>query len=131
MEILISIGERLKNERDRFGMSQSDLAAIAEKKGVPGTTRHSQANYEKGKQSPSAAYLAALAESGFDVQYIVTGIRAGEVTEVKGEYMVVRKDQKALLDNLEHCPKGVQDAIKRLAFEAQTPQENDETQKSA
>lgn len=28
----------------------------------------------------------------------------------------IRPDQAALLDNIEHCPKEVQDAIKRLAF---------------
>ncbi|WP_186352955.1 helix-turn-helix transcriptional regulator [Pseudomonas nitroreducens] len=73
MEIFISIGERLKEVRVAMGMSQSDFAEIAADAGVPGATRQSQANYEKGRQMPSAAYLAAIAAEGADVLYVVTG----------------------------------------------------------
>jgi transcriptional regulator with XRE-family HTH domain len=79
MEIFISIGERLRRVRDEMGMSQSEFAAVAERAGVPGATRQSQANYEKGRQMPSAAYLAAIGEAGADVTYIVTGRRSGQV----------------------------------------------------
>lgn len=76
MEILISIGERLREVREAMGMTQSEFAAIAEKAGVKGTTRQSQANYEKGKQALGVAYLAAIAAAGADVAYILTGQRA-------------------------------------------------------
>lgn len=73
MEFFINIGKRLREVREMMGMSQSEFAAIAEKCGVPGTTRQSQAKYEKGLQTPSAAYLSAIATVGADVLYILTG----------------------------------------------------------
>lgn len=115
MEILISIGERLREIRDSAGKSQTEFAEIAAAAGVPGATRQSQANYEKGKQSPSALYLAALAAHGYDMHYVITGIKSGScVASPAARYLT--KQQEALLDNFEHCPKGVQDAISRLAL---------------
>jgi transcriptional regulator with XRE-family HTH domain len=68
---LVSIGDRLKEERQRIGMNQSDFAALAQ------TTKKSQIEYEKSATSPNAAYLAAVAPAGVDVQYVVTGVRQG------------------------------------------------------
>lgn len=65
----MTIGERLKEERSRLGFNQTDLATLG---GVGKTT---QINYEKGNGSPDAAYLAAVAEKGVDVLYVVTGER--------------------------------------------------------
>ena len=76
MEIFISIGERLKEEREAMGKTQSDFAEIAAAAGVPGATRQSQAKYEKGLSSPSAAYLSAIALRGVDVHYVLTGERS-------------------------------------------------------
>lgn len=94
-----------------MGLSQTAFAEIAEKKGVAGATRQSQANYEKGKQAPNAAYLAAIAAAGADVQYILTGTRSRSQPGA-----ALRPDQAALLDNLAHCAKEDQDAIRRMAF---------------
>lgn len=80
MEIFISIGERLREVRAAMGKSQTEFADIAAAAGVPGATRQSQANYEKGRQMPSAAYLAAIADAGADVLYVVTGQRSQTVT---------------------------------------------------
>lgn len=66
---MLNIGERLKVERVRLGYSQADFAAIA------GVAKTSQFNYEKGDRSPDAAYLAAVAEKGVDVLFVVTGER--------------------------------------------------------
>jgi transcriptional regulator with XRE-family HTH domain len=133
MEILVSIGERLREIRELAGKSQTEFADIAAEVGVPGATRQSQANYEKGKQSPSALYLAALAAKGYDMQYVITGIRQQGVASPKGEYRHLTKQQEALLDNLEHCPKEVQDAISKLALAVgrDDTDVNTETQKSA
>ncbi len=78
MEINISIGERLKEEREALGKTQGDFASIAEMAGVPGATRQSQAKYEKGLAAPSAAYLSAMASAGVDVRYVLTGDREFE-----------------------------------------------------
>ena len=66
---MLNIGERLKEERVRLGFNQGDFAAIA------GVAKTSQFNYEKGERSPDAGYLAALAEKGLDVLYVITGER--------------------------------------------------------
>ena len=58
-----------------MGKTQSDFAQIAAAAGVPGATRQSQAKYEKGLASPSAAYLSAVALQGVDVRYVLTGER--------------------------------------------------------
>lgn len=71
---MLNIGERLKEERVRLGYNQGDFAAIA------GVAKTSQFNYEKGERSPDAAYLAAVAEKGVDVLYVVTGRRTPEAS---------------------------------------------------
>lgn len=65
----MTIGDRLNEERLRLGLSQTDLGAPG---GVGKTT---QINYEKGAGSPDANYLAAGADLGIDVLYVVTGER--------------------------------------------------------
>lgn len=91
MEIFISIGERLKEEREAMGKTQSDFAEIAAAAGVPGATRQSQAKYEKGLASPSAAYLSAIAMQGVDVRYVLTGEREGPPP------LVLTAEEKTLL----------------------------------
>jgi len=65
----MTIGERLKEERNRVGANQT---VFAEQCGV---TKNTQLAYEKGERSPDANYLAAAAAAGVDVQYVVTGER--------------------------------------------------------
>lgn len=62
-----SIGERLKEERDRLGLNQTAFGAIG------GVLKQAQLKYEKAERFPDASYLAAIAKVGADVQYIVTG----------------------------------------------------------
>lgn len=64
--------ERLREERKRLKLNQTQLAALA------GTTKNSQLNYEKGNVCPNAVYLAAIAAAGVDVQYVLTGQRSAE-----------------------------------------------------
>lgn len=65
----MGIGDRLKEERERLGFSQTEFSAVA------GASKNSQYNYEKGDRSPDANYLAAVAEKGVDILYVVTGER--------------------------------------------------------
>lgn len=75
MEMNVGIGERLKEERERLGFSQTDFAALA------GASKNSQYNYEKSERTPDAAYLAAVAEKGVDILYVVTGTATPQVVE--------------------------------------------------
>lgn len=67
----MNIGERLKEERERIGLSQTALAQIG---GVGKTT---QIKYEKGSSSPDSAYLSAVSEEGVDIFYVLKGQRFG------------------------------------------------------
>ena len=78
-----SIGEILKEERQRLGMNQEDFAAVA------GLKRRAQTLYEQNERAPDALYLRALAGIGVDVHYIITGERLQSA---------VTSDEKELLD---------------------------------
>ena len=65
----MGIFDRIKEERLRLGLSQEQLGAIA------GVRKQAQLMYEKGDRNPDTLYLAAIAEAGADVLYILTGQR--------------------------------------------------------
>lgn len=64
------IGRRLREERARLKFNQTNFAAIGS------VTKKTQMLYESGDRSPNANYLAAIAEKGVDVQYVITGVRS-------------------------------------------------------
>ncbi|PHN59863.1 hypothetical protein AO268_17490 [Pseudomonas sp. ICMP 8385] len=99
----MGIGERLKEERERLGLSQTDFAALA------GASKNSQYNYEKGERSPDAAYLAAVAGVGLDVLYVVTGER---VPKSAGS---ISAREAALLGHFRQLPEGEQANLVRTA----------------
>jgi transcriptional regulator with XRE-family HTH domain len=69
------IGDRLKEERKRVGLTQPELAEVA------GAAKRTVIDWEKGVSSPTAAQLAALACRGLNVLYVVTGQHAQGVTD--------------------------------------------------
>jgi transcriptional regulator with XRE-family HTH domain len=69
----VTIGDRLREERERLGFSQPALAGLAE------TTKKSQIDYEKGTTFPKANYLEVVAKVGVDVQYVITGVRSASL----------------------------------------------------
>lgn len=66
----MTIGARLKEERERLGFSQPNFSGLA------GTTKKSQIDYEKDITQPKAGYLEVIAKVGADIEYIVTGKRS-------------------------------------------------------
>ncbi|WP_435608759.1 helix-turn-helix domain-containing protein [Pseudomonas knackmussii] len=66
----MNLGARLKAERERLQLSQTDFAAIV------GASKHAQINWEKGAATPNAAALEVWAGRGLDVLYVVTGQRS-------------------------------------------------------
>jgi transcriptional regulator with XRE-family HTH domain len=90
----MSIGERLREERERLGFNQTDFAGLGE------ASLRSQIEWEKGKAYPNAKILAAIAAAGADVQYILTGIRAGgAIAQESASYTVLTPREAALVDN--------------------------------
>lgn len=100
----MNLHERLKEERERLGHSQTAFAALA------GASKHAQINWEKGAASPNAAALAAWAEAGLDVLYVVTGQRTGGATAAPAPALA--PDEEILLDNYRNCPPDARAAIK-------------------
>lgn len=62
-------GIRIKEERERLGLTQDEFGALG------GVKRLAQSNYEGGKREPGASYFALLKSGGVDVEYIQTGKR--------------------------------------------------------
>ncbi|MFN9585501.1 MAG: helix-turn-helix domain-containing protein [Pseudomonadaceae bacterium] len=79
-----SIGERLREERDRLGFNQTAFGAIG------GVQKQAQLKYEKGERMPDAAYLEAVAKVGADVQYVITGQRSAAALSTDEEELLVR-----------------------------------------
>lgn len=113
--------ERLREERQRMGLNQADFG------GIGGVKKGAQLKYESGERMPDALYLSAIADAGVDVNYVLTGQRMNRLNEANLGY-TLRPDQKALLDNIEHCSKEDQDAIKRMALLASRAIDMDEAQ---
>lgn len=67
----MSIAERLKEDRKRLKLSQSDFGALG------GAGKTTVIAWERGDATPNAAFLEAAASAGADVRYIVTGYREG------------------------------------------------------
>lgn len=69
-ELRTRLGERLRVERDRLGLNQSDFAALG------GASKRSQIDWEKGALVPNAEFLALVAGHGVDVLFVLTGERS-------------------------------------------------------
>ncbi len=72
--INLSSADRLKEEREAKNLTQEALSEIGD------IHIRVQLRYEKGETVPNLKYLAKLAAIGFDIQYIVTGVRSGAQT---------------------------------------------------
>ncbi len=110
-----NFSERLLEERKRLGYTQDKFSEIG------GVSKGALCNYEgsgSADRVPDANFLAAINKAGADLLYIMTGIRTPGITEPHPEYVLVTPKQRALLDNLNHCPEEVQDAISKLALAA-------------
>lgn len=64
---MVSFGERLREERERLKLSQTDFGLIAK------VTKKTQGLYEADKRYPDSTYLTAIASAGVDVGYLLTG----------------------------------------------------------
>lgn len=63
------IGPRLREERERLGMTQRVFGDIG------GVEPNAQGKYESGGRTPRLDYLAALAAHGVDALYVLNGTR--------------------------------------------------------
>ncbi len=84
------IADRLKEAREKLGLSQQ---ALAERCGI---SARSQRNYESGERLPDAAYLAELLSLGVDLGYVLTGQRDPGMPAVDAA-------EQVLLDSYRRC----------------------------
>lgn len=101
----MSVGDRLREERLRLGLSQPAFAALA------GASKSGQAKWERDGASPNAAALIAFAEAGADVLYILTGRRTADrpdmpVAQIEDQLAGIRRD---LLEPTRHRQPGETD----------------------
>ncbi|MHC9057768.1 helix-turn-helix domain-containing protein [Pantoea sp. y20] len=97
----LNIGERVKEERERIGLSQMAFGEMG------GVKKLAQLKYEKGERAPDILYLNAIAKIGVDVQYIVTGVRSTAA---------LTTDEEELLNSYREAPL----ALKAAALAALT-----------
>ncbi|MFQ6574072.1 helix-turn-helix domain-containing protein [Pseudomonas sp. UM16] len=63
------IGSRLREERERLGLTQRVFGDIG------GVEPNAQGKYESGERTPKADYLAAVTARGVDALYVLSGRR--------------------------------------------------------
>ncbi|WP_290604942.1 helix-turn-helix transcriptional regulator [Arsenophonus sp. ENCA] len=98
------MGDRLKSERLRLGLSQE---MFAERCGVKKLTQY---NYEKSERHPDAGYLIAAKALGVDLNYVMTGERSDEASALD----VVRDEEEAtLLTTFRHIPGETREVAQR------------------
>lgn len=107
-----SAGQRFEEERLRLGKTQEDVAELS------GVTRRTISRIENGENYANGDLLEALAENGFDAQYIITGIRStnlDRVAEKSGTYDASKKEkgvgalsqeEEALIEKYRHLKPG-------------------------
>ena len=78
-----TVGERLREERKRLGLSQTAFAKAV------GVHLNTQSRYEKGDREPDTAYLEAAGNVGVDATYVLTGWQAG-IPDEETEHALVR-----------------------------------------
>ncbi|HEI8938522.1 TPA: helix-turn-helix transcriptional regulator [Klebsiella pneumoniae] len=90
------IGNRLREERERLGLSQPAMGEVG------GVKKLTQLNYEKGERVPDSTYLNAVAKIGVDIQFVVTGTRSAAM---------LSRDEEELLSSFRAAPLAVKAAV--------------------
>ena len=96
------LGPRLRDERERLGMTQRVFGDIG------GVEPNAQGKYESGERTPRLDYLAALATRGVDALYVLSGLRTPAAHEglntdesgLLGAFRKLRSDDQAALLHL-------------------------------
>lgn len=96
------IGSRLRQERERLGLSQKLFGEIG------GVEANAQGKYESGGRVPKADYLSRVAERGVDVLFVLTGT----ATPIQLENLSQMEEK--VLSDYRAMFKEDQDAIRRL-----------------
>lgn len=86
-----NFSERLKEERERLGMSQAKFAEAC------GIGKSAQYSYENGGREPPLSYLRAAEKLGVDTLYVQQGVRIGKDWAYARAYMRLLERIESLL----------------------------------
>lgn len=100
--IMSGVGERLREERDRLGLNQTDFGIAA------GVSRGTQKAYELESSSPDVRYLAALQGMGVDVHFVLTGSRHSI------DAASLSEEESLVLEQFRSLPEHDRASVKRL-----------------
>ncbi len=95
------VGARLRQERERLGLSQEAMATLC------GVSRPTQYRYESGRQAPDSGYMTAAAAVGVNVPFVLSGGTASLAVKLSTR-------ETALVDLWRLSTPPVQDAVLRL-----------------
>ena len=107
-----TLGERLREERLRIGLTQTVLAEAC------GVQKGAQIKYEKGERTPGTDYLVAFGAFGGDVVYVLTGERVGELVQAEITRMfrtTVAVDREGLGSSAVAAAMGIGEDARRVA----------------
>ncbi|WP_448632814.1 MULTISPECIES: helix-turn-helix domain-containing protein [Pseudomonas fluorescens group] len=102
MHISDGVGERLREERERLGLNQTEFGALGS------VSRGTQKAYELGTNSPDLRYLASLEEAGVDTAYVLSGRR--ELLSEGGLTAI----ESRILENYRSLSESDQASVERL-----------------
>ena len=94
----MDIADRLKEERERLGLSQTAFGQLG------GAGKTTVIAWERGSAFPNASFLALLAEHGLDVAYVVTGSRKGPPP------LALTAEEQVMLEHFRNASKEVRRA---------------------
>lgn len=97
------LGERLREERKRLGLSQADFGALG------GVRANAQSKYESDERSPDTDYLSGIMSAGVDVLYVLTGKR----TPVTADGL--EADESEVLNHYRGLPESDRATVRRMA----------------
>ncbi|MCD5970413.1 helix-turn-helix domain-containing protein [Pseudomonas quasicaspiana] len=102
MLIADGVGDRLREERERLGLNQTEFGALL------GVSRGTQKNYELGASSLDLRYVSALAECRIDAGYVLTGSRS--LPEGEG----FSREEVELIHQFRQLPDDDQKTVRRI-----------------
>jgi transcriptional regulator with XRE-family HTH domain len=102
MLIADGVGERLKEERERLGLNQTEFGALL------GVSRGTQKNYEQGANSLDLRYVSALEEHGADAAFVLTARRCTPLGQL------FSADEAELINQFRSITEEDQAAIRRF-----------------
>lgn len=78
----MGFGERLREERERIGLTQAALGAVG------GVQKQAQLKYESEARTPTVDYLTEIAKVGIDINYVLFGTRANNALTAEEQQLL-------------------------------------------